>query len=1005
MAARTQCTVMVFHVTRRVLERTALPLHAMRDTLVVTVQAQLPPHFQDAQHSVANHRKNCVSLFRLHSQCAQVTETTPRGTRLVGEKVFNECFFDCLHRILPLKKGFKGADRIGRFVSAYAAYALEQFSLPQADASDDHEDDTPATRFVAILLKHLLKGFQAKDKNVRLRCCTCVALLINSMDSLDDDLYETLVSLLMQRLVDKESAVRVQAVIALARLQCSEEGTDERTLRLLLHLLRHDASADVRRAALFNIPPTPATLPYLLERLLDVDATNRRCVYLGSLKALMDTQPSMESENGVVIKESLGLGEVSLSEVVRIGLHERDMSVKKAARKLVTHWLEAAGGDVLTLLSMLHVMRSPNGEPVVLALLEDLPDVRASVARLLADQSTYWSDITPGKALLARCFVLYATTHNMERELETCVPVVTALVYRIQAEYHALNTLLEQQAAEEMEEGMPALQDDSALAHVFVVGEMLAIAMYCDYGDELGRRNMFTLVREMLSNAWLPAELVARCLDVLLRLASGQRDFLQIVIELVQALDAELDEAENDEGGDTSVRQTLSWHRRVDKDASPAQAADLAALDARRLLIVRSMLERMTGNLQDETSLEGLIQELIVPSVQSKDAALREQGLVCLGLCSLLDKKTALITFPLLLNQIQRANGTIQARCVECLFDLTVVHGMDALCTQSASVAARNEFEGDEEKGLHYARQQLLGFLLSLLENEEPDIQAIASEGLAKLLLTGVLNDDDVLKSLILTYMSPDTASNQPLRQCLSYFLPLFCSSHARHQRMIQHVFMDVFDILANLYEDPEARSHMISPTQLATQLAEWSHPDRSMLTDPDMDVHVDMAVDAMKHALQTPSRDQRKALVQMLGKLAWPATLDAKRATTLFLLGREWQLRADDATTRNALHKYEQALLKRYNVPETGPDPDAMSSLEAFVRALPPPDDTKPRARTRTSRAPSVATERDASPSDAEESEDDITSEEDVAERARPSRRPLPSHEEVDEDEDELGL
>ncbi|CCU99678.1 unnamed protein product [Malassezia sympodialis ATCC 42132] len=976
----------------------------MRDTLVATVQAQLPPHFQDAQHSVANHRKNCVSLFRLHSQCAQVTESTPRGTRLVGEKVFNECFFDCLHRILPLKKGFKGADRISRFVATYAAYAVEQLSNPGTDAPNDHEDDTPATRFVAILLKHLLKGFQSKDKNVRLRCCTCVALLINSMDSVDDDLYETLVSLLMQRLVDKESAVRVQAVIALARLQCSEAGTDERTMRLLLHLLRHDTSADVRRAALFNIPPTTATLPYLLERLLDVDATNRRCVYLVSLKSLLDSQPTVELESGLVIKESLGLGEVSLSEVVRIGLHEREPTVQKAARKLVTYWLEAAGGNILTLLSMLHVMRSPDGEPVVLALLEDLPDVRASVSRLLADHHTYWADITPGKALLARCFVLYATTHHMERELETCVPVVTALVYRIQAEYHALNALLEQQAAEEMEEDMPALQDDRALAHVFVVGELLAIAMYCDYGDELGRRNMFMLVRDMLSNAWLPAQLVSRCLDVLLRLASGQRDFLQIVVELVQALDAELDEADKDEDGDLSVRQSLSWHRRVDKDASPAQAADLAALDARRLLIVRAMLERMTGTLQDETTLEGLIQELIVPTVQSKDAALREQGLICLGLCSLLDKKTALITFPLLLNQIQRANGTIQARCVESLFDLTVVHGMDALCTQSASVAARNEFDGDEEKGLQYARQQLLGFLLSLLEHEEPEIQAIASEGLAKLLLTGVLSEDDVLKSLILTYMSPDTAANQPLRQCLSYFLPLFCSSHARHQRMIQHVFMDVFDILAHLYDDPEARTHMISPAQLAAQLAEWSHPDRSMLTDPDVYVHVDMAVDAMKHALQTPSRDQRKALAQMLGKLAWPAALDAARATSLFLLGREWQRRADDATTRNALLKYEQALLKRYNVPEQGPDNEVMSSLEALFRALPPPDTARPRARSRSSRTPSVATERDASPSDVD-LDDATTSEEEVVSEPRRRQRPLPSHDEVDEDEDELGL
>ena len=154
------------------------------------------------------------------------------------------------------------------------------------------------------------------------------------MDCLDDDLFETLLTMLMERLTDREAGIRVQAVIALARLQTDEDGTEDHTLRLLLHILRHDSSAEVRRAALFNIPPTPTTLPYLLERLQDVDATNRRCVYLGSLKMLLDTQPLIEREDGLTVREALGLGEVSLSEVVRIGLHERDQSVRKAARKL-----------------------------------------------------------------------------------------------------------------------------------------------------------------------------------------------------------------------------------------------------------------------------------------------------------------------------------------------------------------------------------------------------------------------------------------------------------------------------------------------------------------------------------------------------------------------------------------------------------------------------------------------------------------------------------------------
>lgn len=152
--------------------------------LLAAVQTQVPSHFQDAQQSVANHRKNAVGLYRLHAQCAQYTEVTARGTRLVGEKAFNECFFRCVNRVLEVKKGVAAADRACKFVATYAAYAVDQFRCA-AEQAQQSSDDTPGTRFVAILLKHLLKGFRAKDKNVRLRACGCVALLMNVVESME----------------------------------------------------------------------------------------------------------------------------------------------------------------------------------------------------------------------------------------------------------------------------------------------------------------------------------------------------------------------------------------------------------------------------------------------------------------------------------------------------------------------------------------------------------------------------------------------------------------------------------------------------------------------------------------------------------------------------------------------------------------------------------------------------------------------------------------------------
>lgn len=50
---------------------------------------------------------------------------------------------------------------------------------------EDEDEDTPATRFVARLLKHLLKGFLAKDKNVRYRVVQVVAEMVSHLGEIE----------------------------------------------------------------------------------------------------------------------------------------------------------------------------------------------------------------------------------------------------------------------------------------------------------------------------------------------------------------------------------------------------------------------------------------------------------------------------------------------------------------------------------------------------------------------------------------------------------------------------------------------------------------------------------------------------------------------------------------------------------------------------------------------------------------------------------------------------
>jgi condensin complex subunit 3 len=50
---------------------------------------------------------------------------------------------------------------------------------------EDEDMETPAARFVVKLLKHLLSGMEAKDKNVRFRVTLLTVSMINGLGEME----------------------------------------------------------------------------------------------------------------------------------------------------------------------------------------------------------------------------------------------------------------------------------------------------------------------------------------------------------------------------------------------------------------------------------------------------------------------------------------------------------------------------------------------------------------------------------------------------------------------------------------------------------------------------------------------------------------------------------------------------------------------------------------------------------------------------------------------------
>ncbi|KAI0287475.1 hypothetical protein BC826DRAFT_1108399 [Russula brevipes] len=367
---------------------------------------------------------------------------------------------------------------------------------PTEESTDaDDDDETTATSFTHRLLKHFLNGFQAKDKNVCYRALCFIAEAIS------------------------------QLVAVLAKMCGSEDfeelGEDEQTApEVLENLLAHDPSANVRRAALLNIPVTAQTHPAVLARTRDIDMTVRRLVY-GSVLPAHAELPDDAMPGAAHPRE----------QIVRNGFGDREPAVRAAAGAILEH--------LLAFLGTFDLRESAVVEDALLSVFVMRIDIFDA---LEFDGAHLCSDFFTTRPLIPVLFFDHCVSTTKENAcLEKVLPVVTAHAFRVQDAY---NSLLNSLAAVE-ETG----SDDEVTENCeFVLAELLRLALNLDYADEI-----------------------------------GERDLIRVVVEVVHELRDENDEDE---------------------------------------------VITFEGN----STLEGMLGELIAPAVKRKEFVFREKGLMCLGL-------------------------------------------------------------------------------------------------------------------------------------------------------------------------------------------------------------------------------------------------------------------------------------------------------------------------------------------------------------------------------------
>ncbi|KAI9781342.1 MAG: hypothetical protein M1816_002410 [Peltula sp. TS41687] len=875
--------------------------------------------FADAQHTAVSHRKLVINLRRIQEGCCHGVPTA-KGKEAMAEtwdeETFNQEVERCILRVMGVKKGEAVGDRIVKFLGLFLRHAGDKdHALVATESGEDTEmlGDTPSTRLTSRIMSLLLPLLSSKEKTVRYRATQLISHIINSVDSIDDDLFQSLRMGLLKRLKDKESVVRVQAVLGLGRLagneaeedQNDEESEDEDAgglLERLMRVLQNDPSADVRRSLLLNLPLTSTTLPFLLERARDQDASTRRVLYSRLLPAIGDFRHL-----------SLSMRE----KLLRWGFRDRDENVRKAAGKLFRErWIEDCAGTwastegggavgeasppnfdaLLEMLERIDVVNSGVEDGVALEALMSFWEGRPDYRDAVCFEDSYWDSLSAESAFMARTFHDFVRLHRngrYENLLEEKMPEVTKLAFYLQRYTNKLIETMKEVAAQ----GRDAEADDETVEQGFIVEQLLHIALILDYSDEVGRRKMFTVMRELLAIPELPEEATKLVVEVLRtvcgRDAASEREFCSVVLEAVSEVhdtimneETEIQQEEDSfhsarsELSDVTISSATRMSRKPSPDVKKNGGEDDEEILMREIIvnmkclhIAQCMLENVEGQLRENSHLASMLNNLVVPAVRSHEAPLRERGLLCLGLCCLLDKTLAEENLTLFLHCFNKGHDALQVYALHILCDILTTHGSSIL--DSAS--------------LESGKPLIKVFSKGLKASEKPDVQSSACTAICKLMLSGIFADEDVLKSLVVAYFDPDTANNLAVRQALTYFLPVYCHSRRENQERMQKIAVGAIHSLMLVSENMDEEEEMVGLSVIAAHLVDWTDPRKLVVLDTlgteefseqqtkrkdtakaiNGDVHLNLAKDILdKICSATCHREEKKILASMLNKL-----------------------------------------------------------------------------------------------------------------------------------------
>ena len=162
-----------------------------------------------------------------------------------------------------------------------------------------------------------------------------------------------------------------------------------------------------------------------------------------------------------------------------------------------------------------------------------------------------------------------------------------------------------------------------------------------------------------------------------------------------------------------------------------------------------------------------------------------------------------------------------------------------------------------------------------------PEVQSATTIALCKLMLTLVIQDDDLFKQAVICYFDPTTKDNAGVRQTLSYFLPVYCHSRRENMERMARIADGVMHAIVAISEELDEGEEMVGISQAGNMLLDWTDARKLVIQDEAMvswdeaerrvvkavngDVHLDLAKNLLERAVNNGSSSKSHPAAQRL--------------------------------------------------------------------------------------------------------------------------------------------